>query len=109
MPYSERDALYLGALLHDIGKFRQRALDEHLRHPLLSAQVIDALFEDERIKTIAAFHHLEDLRRSNLKGSLHRLAEIVCEADSLASGERRRDTETLQRPLQSIFFSSPIK
>ncbi|ACY48523.1 type III-A CRISPR-associated protein Cas10/Csm1 [Rhodothermus marinus] len=103
MPYSEREALYLGALLHDIGKFRQRALDEHLKHPLLSAQVIDALFEDERIKTIAAFHHLEDLRRSNLKGSLRRLAEIVCEADSLASGERRRDTETLQRPLQSIF------
>ncbi len=100
----EREAVYLGALLHDIGKFRQRATEERIPHALLSAGVIDMLLQDERVKTIAAYHHKEQLRKSGLTGTLRALAELVCEADSLASGERLEAPEVQQQQaLLSIF------
>jgi len=107
MYHQERETLYLGALLHDLGKFRQRAHDERTKHALISVAIIDRLIgtrtDAEQIKTLVSYHHREDLSQSGLQGRLRKLAEIVCEADSLASGERNPDIEQAQRPLESIF------
>jgi len=106
-PLSERDALYLGALLHDIGKFwhRGESNNTYTKHQLLSASFVNTLLENERINFIVAHHHKVDLTKSNASGVRRILAEIACEADNLASGERNSDSTTDQRLLQSIFSS----
>ncbi|MCX7983961.1 MAG: HD domain-containing protein, partial [Bacteroidetes bacterium] len=101
--------LILGALFHDIGKFEQRRnVNSKENHQTLSAAFVKRVFKDERLANIVANHHEKDLRESVSKGSLKGLdkilAEIICEADNLSSGERKPDpTVTKQQPLESIF------
>ena len=101
---NERDKVYLGALLHDIGKFHQRGDKEFkfTRHPVLSAVFLNNLLNDEVIAAIVANHQIDDLRKSQLSDEIKKLATIVCEADSLASGERQPSEGKEQKPLLSI-------
>jgi CRISPR-associated protein Csm1 len=103
---TDKTAVLLGAFFHDIGKFHQRGLDENplTEHETLSSGFVNGLFADDLINKLVLYHHEEDLCNSNLTGKFRSLAEIVCEADSLASGERKPDrTVTAQQPFESIF------
>jgi CRISPR-associated protein Csm1 len=105
---NEEKILILGALFHDIGKFRQRG-DENNRfekHQLLSSSFVNEIFEQKypSLSNLVLNHHKEDLQKSNLKGKDKILAEILCEADNIASMERKPDRSiTQQQPLESIF------
>jgi len=104
----EEKILLLGALFHDIGKFWQRG-DEKSRfekHQLLSSSFVNDLFDKKYpiLSNLVLNHHNEDLQNSNLKGQDRILAEIICEADNIASMERKPDQSiTQQQPLESIF------
>jgi len=103
----EEKILILGSLFHDIGKFEQRGLpddQERLKHQKLSAGFVNKLFSDEILATLVANHHKEDLVNSGLKGVIRILSEILCEADNIASGERKPDEKISdQQPIESIF------
>lgn len=102
----EEKTLILAALFHDIGKFRQRGIEEQkrLKHQEYSSGFVNEIFKDEVLATFVANHHREDLDKSGLKGNNRILAEILCEADNLASGERKPDPLVKkQQPLESIF------
>ena len=105
---AERDALILGALLHDIGKFWQRSgirrKHEHLGAEFLDLPVIrskiEALVDLRDVQNIISEHH-----ESGVYDVLVRIAQI---ADRLASGERRGleagQTQTpWEEPLKSVF------
>jgi len=100
-----RNIIYLGALLHDIGKFWQRAKEEvrYEKHQILTGGFVKQILQDEDIGFIALKHHREDLDTSIETGRRRILAEIVCEADNLASGEREKRTGEQLSALQSIF------
>lgn len=103
---TERDALYFGALLHDIGKLYQRGDDEYqyIHHQILSTSFMQELLGNPLINAIVKNHHKPDLLKSELSGQKRALAEIVCLADSLASGERTDDKSIGgQEALHSIF------
>lgn len=98
--------ILLSAFFHDIGKFQQRgiSLSERLKHQEYSSAFVNGLFKDELINLLVRNHHIDDIRLSNLSGEKRILAEIVCEADNLASGERNPDPSVKsQQPLESIF------
>jgi len=98
--------ILLSAFFHDIGKFQQRgiSLSERLKHQEYSSAFVNGLFKDELINLLVRNHHIDDIRTSNLSGEKRILAEIVCEADNLASGERNSDPLVrFQQPLESIF------
>ncbi|MGQ9847081.1 MAG: type III-A CRISPR-associated protein Cas10/Csm1, partial [Bacteroidales bacterium] len=98
--------LILGALFHDIGKFEQRGISqtERLKHQEYSSGFVNKIFNDNVLSTLIANHHKEDLEKSGLTGTNRVLAEIICEADNLASGERQPDPSVKkQQPLESIF------
>jgi CRISPR-associated protein Csm1 len=107
---TDRDKVYLGALLHDIGKFYQRGDKDFkfTKHPILSAAFLNSLLDDDTISAIVANHQIADLRQSKLPEATKRLAIIVCEADSLASGERIKANTEVQQPLTSIFSQVKI-
>ncbi len=103
---AEEKTLMLGALFHDIGKFKQRGIPqgERLKHQEYSSGFVNNLFEDKLISDLVYNHHREELDKSNLKGLPKVFAEIICEADNLASGERKPDKTVIkQQPLESIF------
>ncbi len=103
---NEEKAILLGALFHDIGKFEQRGipLEQRLNHEAYSTSLVQKLFQDETINFIVANHHYSKLQQTKETGIKRILAEIVCEADNLASGERQPDTSIKnQQPLESIF------
>ena len=101
----ERDALVLGALLHDIGKFWQRSgirrKHEHLGADFLDLPVIrnkiEALVDLRDVQNIISDHH-----ESGVYDVLVRIAQI---ADRLASGERR----ALGRQKTQIPWETPLK
>jgi CRISPR-associated protein Csm1 len=102
----EEKVLILGSLFHDIGKFEQRTkpVKDREKHQLLSSGFVNKLFDDKRLANIVYYHHFSDLQSSQLKGIDRILAEIVCEADNLASMERNPDPDVKnQQPLESIF------
>lgn len=103
---AEEKTLILGALFHDIGKFQQRGIPEsqRLKHQEYSSGFVKNLFNDEKLSEIVYTHHKEELNKSELSGIHRALAEIICEADNLASGERKPDPSVKnQQPLESIF------
>jgi len=107
---TDRDKVYLGALLHDIGKFYQRG-DKNFKftkHPVLSATFLNSLLNDDTMAAIVANHQIADLRQSQLPEATKRLATMVCEADSLASGERTTSSSKEQQPLTSILSQVKI-
>ncbi|WP_337866286.1 type III-A CRISPR-associated protein Cas10/Csm1 [Ignavibacterium sp.] len=108
----EEKILILGALFHDIGKFVQRGIlqTERLKHQEYSSGFINEVFKESVLSSIVANHHKEDLEKSKLSGTNRVLAEIICEADNLASGERQPDpTVKKQQPLESIFSKVDYK
>ncbi len=104
--------LVTGALLHDIGKFVQRANwlgrvkesheiqgEEYLRKKFFGT-------EFEKIHFFARYHHeksLGEFRDSDKR--FRNLLEIVCEADSISSTERDEGEVLYGTPLRSIFSS----
>lgn len=106
---AEEKTLILGALFHDIGKFEQRGqLQSTEKHQILSSSFVNRIFENQNLANIVRNHHESDLRESISKGEIRGkekiLAEIICEADNLASGERQPDPSVKnQQPLESIF------
>ena len=108
-----REQIYLGALLHDIGKFWQRGTDYELKgfeHEKLSGFFTNRFFKNDLISDIVNYHHIEDLRKANLNTEHKIIASIVCEADSLASGERGRDMKVnVQQNLKNIFSEIYLK
>jgi CRISPR-associated protein Csm1 len=102
-----KSTLYKAALLHDIGKFWQRT-KEQLRwtaHPKLSELFTTVWLEDEEIDFFVRHHHEKDLRGKKTEDPwLKTLAGIICEADTLSSGERSKDVRSFElRPMHSIF------
>lgn len=96
--------LYQGALLHDIGKLPQRSGEvKREKHQLLSTKFIAEWLEDDIVAHIVANHHKSDWRNVEEDSLRHKLALIVCEADSLASTEREKSDQPYIRPLDSIF------
>ncbi|OQY72704.1 MAG: type III-A CRISPR-associated protein Cas10/Csm1 [Ignavibacteriales bacterium UTCHB2] len=116
---NELDSLYIASLLHDIGKFIERAKDNRIQqealsyyeqkivsknyaHKRYSAWLIDKFkkekdfLKDETIKTLVLWHHrgddqnCDDYESINRKGVLLKLLRI---ADDLASSERRENPE----------------
>jgi CRISPR-associated protein Csm1 len=102
----EEKTLILGALFHDIGKFEQRSIpqDKRIKHQEYSSKLVNELFQDNLLCDLVYNHHREELDISNLTGEHRKLAEILCEADNLASEKRQPDkTVTKQHPFESIF------
>jgi len=94
--------LYKAALLHDIGKLIFRSGDRE-RHPVSGGKFVEALLRDDTISHIVRNHHKADWRKNREPTLRHLLALIVCEADTMASGERTTDNGMASRPLESIF------
>lgn len=98
--------ILLASFFHDIGKFQQRgiALEKRLKHQEYSSAFVNGLFNDQMINTMVRNHHVEDIRSTNLTNEKRILSELVCEADNLASAERKPDLSVKsQQPLESIF------
>ncbi|MEM2742097.1 MAG: type III-A CRISPR-associated protein Cas10/Csm1 [Nitrososphaeria archaeon] len=124
MSLSERDTITLGALLHDIGKFAQRAEEELQQeyknlesyccpkikgryihqHVLYSGQFVKNFIKISDVENLVLYHHYP--RNKNEK--------IIQLADWLSCGERRdrepeeNITEVKREPLISIFSQIKI-
>ena len=105
---AEQDALVLGALLHDIGKFWQRS-GIRRKHEYLGAEFLDLPVIRSKIETLVDLRDVQNIisehHESGVYDVLARIAQI---ADRLASGERRGleegQTQTpWEEPLKSIF------
>jgi len=88
----EREALYLGALLHDVGKFWQRSEPVKGKHQVLSMKYVEEKLGNEKIALYTRWHHQNELdkaiREDKIKDKDAVFAQIVCLADSLSSMER---------------------
>ena len=110
-----RKSLFLGVLLHDIGKIWQRADHKYAKHDKLSAEAVNHIFQDETMMAIAAYHHKKEFSDAIQNGSLTNeqsilAAAIAGEADNLASGERESNPILVaERPLESIFNGVSMK
>jgi len=109
MKYTEREAVILAALFHDIGKLMQRAGEElkseyknlegtycpknkygkytHI-HLLYSAQFVKYFIENDLVENLVLAHHLPDRYTKNT-----RIAKIITLADWLSSSEREESCE----------------
>ncbi|MFZ2865459.1 MAG: type III-A CRISPR-associated protein Cas10/Csm1 [Ignavibacteriaceae bacterium] len=131
----EKNIIYLSALLHDIGKFIERAKNKNIQtdaslyhkqkivsknyaHRRYSAWFIDKFkaqkdfLNSEKIKTLVLWHHrgddntCEDYEPINSKGVLLKLLRI---ADDLASSERRMNSELVPVDYYSANIQSPFQ
>ncbi|MDW8466920.1 MAG: HD domain-containing protein [Chloroherpetonaceae bacterium] len=130
---TERDKVYLGALLHDIGKFIERAklpewqeraeryvksgdADVTFAHKRYSAALIDEFksrkpFLSDAISAFALWHHRgsdpnkKDYESINSKGVLLKLIRI---ADDCASAERKDDAHLEPQKYYLARLQSPF-
>ena len=83
----------IGSLLHDIGKFIQRADGFNKNHSETGIQYIkdrnNDFLKSDAILDCIKFHHSKELGNSNL--NTDSIAYIVYESDNIASGSERRD------------------
>ena len=89
---AEAKLVALGGLLHDIGKFVQRAnwyrnakTHEDWGFEFLSKYARDEL---EKLPLFAKYHHEKELTKFPEKGRTKNLLYIVCQADNISSSER---------------------
>lgn len=101
-----KETIVIGALLHDIGKFIYRALEEgefrrEFRHQELGEKWAKEAGLSDEIATIIKRHHLlnkndkkyEELSVDSFKGkntAMHNVLRLVCAADNLAAGMERK-------------------
>ncbi|RUM34783.1 MAG: type III-A CRISPR-associated protein Cas10/Csm1 [Archaeoglobus sp.] len=106
----------LGGLLHDIGKFEQRGVTKRKRHQehgydFLRKYTERYLKDYDILPLFAKYHHKTDLIEFRGDIRTKNLLKIVCEADSISSGERKSEDEIkfdVKNPLESIFSSVSI-
>lgn len=108
--------LVTGALLHDIGKFVQRANwlgRARKSHEIQGESYLRKKFfgtNFDMVPLFARYHHEKSLKE--FKGETRRfrnLLEIVCEADNISSTERDTDEVLYGTPLKSIFSSVKLR
>lgn len=90
-------------LLHDIGKFQQRGLDNKKEHSRLARDFIAELGLGSTVSQLVAQHHTRE------GGTL---AEIIRVADHLSARERKeyeKRPEVSREPLRAIFSQLSIK
>ena len=83
---NEREKVTLAALLHDIGKFRQRAKGDGIRHEEHSKIFLEQLYGDEDLAWLAYGHSSRTVKE--VPENLKNMAKIVSDADSLSASER---------------------
>jgi len=118
----EYQTVILGALLHDVGKFMNRAKDVQRKHPFFSADYVTSdkfklLVKDwidlELLKTLVQRHHEypkmpDDLLVQKIDEPHTRvLAYIVSRADSYSSGERL-DEEPAELDYKNVRLKSVL-
>ena len=103
-----------GGLLHDIGKFVQRAnWDEKKSHEEWGYEFLYG-FKDknpvfEKLALFARYHHKDSLERAEIRDiRLLNLLWIVYEADNLSSKERVGEKPQFGNPMLSVFSSVNI-
>jgi CRISPR-associated protein Csm1 len=104
----ERHAVWLAALLHDIGKFQQRAVwGSYVSHQELGARWCEQSYFQQVFGSDLAeavrHHHNRHFPRSNEQRT--RLCQLVQLADHLAAGERETETRPHEEPPQSRLVS----
>ncbi|MEM2191774.1 MAG: type III-A CRISPR-associated protein Cas10/Csm1 [Archaeoglobaceae archaeon] len=108
----EHTLLVTGALLHDIGKFVQRANGARESHSLQGEKYIGSKLLGDPLSIIpifAKFHHKEEIKEFKGDQRLKNLLKIVCEADQLSSMERDEGEVIFGMPLKSIFSSVKLE
>jgi CRISPR-associated protein Csm1 len=104
----ERHAVGLAALLHDIGKFQQRAeWGSYVSHQELGARwceqpYFQQVFGSDLAEAVR-HHHNRNFPRTNEQRT--RLYQLVQLADHLAAGERETETRPQEEPPQSRLVS----
>jgi len=104
----ERHAVWLAALLHDIGKFQQRAeWGSYVSHQELGARwceqdYFQQVFGSDLAEAVRQ-HHNRNFPRTNEQRT--RLNQLVQLADYLAAGERETETRPHEEPPQSQLVS----
>lgn len=119
----EFESFLCAALLHDIGKFYQRAHNQKVRHWDLSAAFIEAnrgsFYNPDLAKTLVSHHHESsaytdktDRPESISDASTRMLAYLVSRADNLSSRERPESDKTggymSRAALDSVFAQVDI-
>ena len=101
----------LGGLLHDIGKFVQRARwDEKKSHEEWGYEFLYG-FKDrnsifEKLALFARYHHRESLEKADVEDvKMLNLLWIIYEADNLSSMERVGEKPQFGNPMVSVFSS----
>ncbi|CAB3288130.1 CRISPR system single-strand-specific deoxyribonuclease Cas10/Csm1 (subtype III-A) [Methanocaldococcus lauensis] len=91
-------ALMIGSLLHDIGKFIQRAKNPRIKHQECGAEFIEKYYKNlginEEIKNLV----IELIREHHNKSNSNPLVKILILSDWLSSGEREDVEECLNIP-----------
>ncbi|WP_456416604.1 type III-A CRISPR-associated protein Cas10/Csm1 [Methanocaldococcus sp.] len=91
-------ALMIGSLLHDIGKFIQRAKNPRIKHQKCGAEFIEKYYKNlginEEIKNLV----IELIREHHNKSNSNPLVKILILSDWLSSGEREDVEECLNVP-----------
>ena len=102
----EQDRLYLAALLHDIGKFRQRATERYKKHQEHSYEFVTEDFSDFFAPCGDAFKNAIRHHHHNPTQLQHLIEKQVILADRLSATERedeeRESEDFVVSPLVSI-------
>ena len=109
----EHTILVIGALLHDIGKFVQRASGSKEPHDVQGERYLEGKTKIHGnlalIPLFARYHHAIELKKFSERGRIRNLLRIVCEADSISASERDEGEVIFGMPLKSIFSSVELK
>lgn len=113
----EAKLVALGGLLHDIGKFEQRAYPQKKSHSEFGYEFLKKYTEKyskecRKLPLFVKYCHKNVLKFFDGDTRIKNLLNIVCEADSLSSGEKMTEDETIlnpEYPLESVFSSVNIE
>jgi len=113
----EAKLVALGGLLHDIGKFEQRAFPQKKKHSEFGYKFLKKyteryLREYDKLPLFARYHHKAELKSFEGDIRTKNLLNIVCEADNISSGERKTEDDMIfnpENPLESVFSSVNIR